>query len=182
MTVNAWAAKYGGQFAADHKHVTVRTIKMTRRTADHLQYSSKFDRSGAFLEKMRTEGQNVARAWLNNWPHVGGEFHLTCSRTGVRICRSPRHGPSSRQAPKVRGAHALAQQTRSRRRYLCCTGPSLAGRDYSRRGCPAAAGMRGRFAPVVPAISTPWGRFTGFTTVVQTMIDRSGSPEAHDGV
>jgi NTE family protein len=70
MTVNAWADEYGGKFADDHKHVTVRTIKMTRGTADHLQYSSKFDRSGAFLEEMRTEGQNVARAWLNNWPHV----------------------------------------------------------------------------------------------------------------
>jgi hypothetical protein len=37
MTVNGWNKKYEGQpFAADHKHVTVRTIKMTRATADNL--------------------------------------------------------------------------------------------------------------------------------------------------
>jgi len=49
---------------------TVRTIKMTKRTADNLMYSSKFNRSRAFMDQMRQEGRDVARAWLANWPNV----------------------------------------------------------------------------------------------------------------
>jgi NTE family protein len=52
------------------KKLTVRTIKMTKRTADNLMYSSKFNRSRAFLDQMRQEGRDVARAWLANWPNV----------------------------------------------------------------------------------------------------------------
>jgi NTE family protein len=48
----------------------VRTIKMTERTADNLMYSSKFNRSRAFMDQMRHEGRDVARAWLANWPRV----------------------------------------------------------------------------------------------------------------
>jgi NTE family protein len=47
---------------------TVRTIKMTKRRADNLMYSSKFNRSRAFMDEMRLEGRDVARAWLANWP------------------------------------------------------------------------------------------------------------------
>jgi hypothetical protein len=69
--VNAWNMKYEGQeFAMDHKHVTVRTIKMTRATANQLSYSSKFDRSRAFMDKMRREGRKVAREWLDRWKDV----------------------------------------------------------------------------------------------------------------
>jgi NTE family protein len=49
---------------------TVRTIKMTKSKADDLMYSSKFDRSRAFMDEMRQEGRDQARAWLANWPHV----------------------------------------------------------------------------------------------------------------
>ena len=68
MTVNAWNEVYKGEkFAKDHKHVTVRTIKMEKKTADHLAYSSKFNRSHDFMEKLRDEGQRVAQRWLGEW-------------------------------------------------------------------------------------------------------------------
>ena len=57
-------------FCRHPKNLTVRTIKMTKRTADNLMYSSKFNRSRAFLDQMRQEGRDVARAWLANWPNV----------------------------------------------------------------------------------------------------------------
>jgi NTE family protein len=72
LTVNEWRARYPGKFEKKHKHVTVRTIKMKEKTADELRYSSKFDRSRDFIERLRIEGQAVARDWLNRWPnHVG---------------------------------------------------------------------------------------------------------------
>jgi len=52
-----------------HENLIVRTIKMTKGTADNLTYSSKFNRSRAFMEQMRQEGRDVARAWLANWPN-----------------------------------------------------------------------------------------------------------------
>jgi NTE family protein len=68
MTVNAWTEDYKGQqFAIDHKPVTVRTIKMEKKTADGLSYSSKFDRSHAFMDELRKEGRKVARDWLDRW-------------------------------------------------------------------------------------------------------------------
>jgi NTE family protein len=71
MAVNAWAEDYKGQqFAKDHKHVTVRTIKMEKKTADSLSYSSKFDRSRAFMDELRKEGRKVTREWLDSW-HKG---------------------------------------------------------------------------------------------------------------
>jgi NTE family protein len=57
-----------------HRHLTVRTIKMTQGIADNLMYSSKFNRSRAFMDQMRQEGRNVARAWLANWPHGVGTY------------------------------------------------------------------------------------------------------------
>jgi NTE family protein len=71
LTVNAWIAKFGGGFAQKYKHVTVRTIKMTRETAAELRYSSKFDRSWDFMKRLRREGETVARDWLSRWPDVG---------------------------------------------------------------------------------------------------------------
>jgi NTE family protein len=68
MTVNAWTERYAGQpFAADHKPVTVRTIKMEKKTADSLSYSSKFNRSRDFMDRLRDEGSKVARGWLDRW-------------------------------------------------------------------------------------------------------------------
>ena len=67
MMMNRWNKKYGGQFANDHPLVTVRTIKMSKTTADSLRYSSKFDRSEAFMNQLRQEGERVARNWLNLW-------------------------------------------------------------------------------------------------------------------
>jgi NTE family protein len=49
----------------------VRTIKMTKNTADNLCYSSKFDRGRAFTDQMRQEGRAVAQDWLGHWPNVG---------------------------------------------------------------------------------------------------------------
>src|SRR2546430_14546319 len=45
LTINKWrddprySSRYG-EFAKDHKHVTVRTIKMEEKTADELRYPS----------------------------------------------------------------------------------------------------------------------------------------------
>jgi NTE family protein len=55
---------------AHHPNMTVRTIKMTQSTADNLMYSSKFNRSRAFMDQIRQEGRVVAQAWLANWPNV----------------------------------------------------------------------------------------------------------------
>jgi NTE family protein len=73
LTVNKWrddprySSRYG-EFAKDHKHVTLRTIKMEEKTADELRYSSKFNRSRVFLDQLRNEGRAVARDWLDRWP------------------------------------------------------------------------------------------------------------------
>jgi NTE family protein len=73
LTVNAWNKVYRGEkFARDHKHVTVRTIKMRQKTADELRYSSKFDRSRVFMDQLRIEGRTVARDWLDGWPNNVG--------------------------------------------------------------------------------------------------------------
>jgi NTE family protein len=70
VTVNDWIKKFGGGLAKEYKHVRVRTIKMTKETAEALRYSSKFDRSRGFMERLRREGETVARKWLQDWPDV----------------------------------------------------------------------------------------------------------------
>ncbi|HET7910856.1 MAG TPA: hypothetical protein VFL49_02400, partial [Pseudolabrys sp.] len=68
MSVNAWNNEYANEnFGKDHKNVTVRTIMMEKAIADDLSYSSKFDRSRAFMDRMCQEGHKVARAWLDRW-------------------------------------------------------------------------------------------------------------------
>jgi NTE family protein len=68
MTVNAWTERYRDQpFAAEHKPVIVRTIKMEKKMADSLSYSSKFNRSSAFMDGLRDHGSKVARGWLDQW-------------------------------------------------------------------------------------------------------------------
>src|SRR6266576_6738450 len=65
LTVNAWNKRYNDEkFAEDHKHVTVRTIKMEKTTADEMRYCSKFNRSHEFMDQLRREGKRVAKAWL----------------------------------------------------------------------------------------------------------------------
>jgi NTE family protein len=66
LKVNDWADTYP-DFAKNHKQVTVRTIKMKEKTADHLQYASKFNRSREFSEELCDEGCEVARKWLDDW-------------------------------------------------------------------------------------------------------------------
>src|SRR6266508_3222938 len=66
LKVNEWSKDYP-DFRKDHKQVTVRTIKMKQKTADDLQYASKFDRSREFSEKLRAEGCEVGRKWLDDW-------------------------------------------------------------------------------------------------------------------
>jgi NTE family protein len=70
MKVNEWIKKFGGSLAKEYKHVRVRTIKMTKETAEALRYSSKFDRSRGFMEQLRREGETVAQEWLQQWPNV----------------------------------------------------------------------------------------------------------------
>ena len=68
MTVNAWNKHYAGQqFALEHKDVTVRTIKMKKKTADDLSYSSKFNRSRDFMDDLRRQGREAARDFLDRW-------------------------------------------------------------------------------------------------------------------
>jgi hypothetical protein len=52
----------------DYKHVTVRTIKMTKETATKLRTSSKLDRSRNFIDALRAEGRQQALAFLSDWP------------------------------------------------------------------------------------------------------------------
>jgi NTE family protein len=66
LKVNDWAKTYP-DFGKTHKQVTVRTIKMKEKTADHLQYASKFNRSREFSEQLRDEGCEVAQKWLDDW-------------------------------------------------------------------------------------------------------------------
>ena len=71
LVVNDMIIRFGGRLAEEYKPVTVRTIKMKEETAARLQTSSKFDRSRDFIDKLRSEGSEVARDWLNQWPNVG---------------------------------------------------------------------------------------------------------------
>jgi NTE family protein len=68
LAVNEWRKTHGEKFEKEYKHVVVRTIKMKERTADELRYSSKFDRSAEFMDRLRQEGHAVARDWLARWP------------------------------------------------------------------------------------------------------------------
>jgi NTE family protein len=58
----------------DFKKVKLRTIKMTRETAAGLTYASKFDRSRDFVNRLRTEGYDVASQWLVDWPLRGTTY------------------------------------------------------------------------------------------------------------
>lgn len=69
LTVNEWCKTYKDEsFGKDHKPITIRTIKMRKETADALRYSSKFNRGRRFIDRLRVEGQAVAKEWLSQWP------------------------------------------------------------------------------------------------------------------
>ncbi len=74
LAVNEWRKSHGGKFADDYKHVTVRTIKMKKETADELGYPSKFNRSRKFMDQLRDEGRAIARDWLDRWPAGVGSY------------------------------------------------------------------------------------------------------------
>lgn len=69
LTVNELLARYP-ELGNEYKPVTIRTIKMTEETADQLRAWSKFDRSRSFIDRLRAEGSQVAKAWLGRWPDV----------------------------------------------------------------------------------------------------------------
>jgi NTE family protein len=71
LVVNEMITRFGGRLAEEYKPVTVRTIKMKQATAATLQTASKFDRSRNFIDGLRSEGREVARGWLSEWPNVG---------------------------------------------------------------------------------------------------------------
>jgi NTE family protein len=70
LQVNNWRKQLRkGDFAPfGQEDVIVRTIKMRKETVDELSFSSKFDRSPDFMRRLRKEGYEVARDWLNRWP------------------------------------------------------------------------------------------------------------------
>jgi NTE family protein len=81
LTLRDWLdGKLGKDLAADLKdhfeHVTLRTIKMTKKMAAGLQCASKYDRSQAFVARLRKEGRQVARAWLDQSSKKQDEYPL----------------------------------------------------------------------------------------------------------
>lgn len=76
LTVNRWLDKYanGNPLLARYKPIAVRTIKMTRETAWGLRHTTKFDRSPEHLARLRQEGQEIARQWLQGWRTQGSDF------------------------------------------------------------------------------------------------------------
>ena len=72
--VNNWIVKpeFAHMKLADKlKPITVRTIKMTEKTASELRKSSKMDRDSKHIIRLREEGISLAQAWLNKWPNCG---------------------------------------------------------------------------------------------------------------
>jgi NTE family protein len=69
LQVNDWMKRSKHPLWKDFKPVTIRTIKMTEKTADELRYSSKFNRSRDFTDKLRDEGTSQGRKWLDRWYH-----------------------------------------------------------------------------------------------------------------
>jgi NTE family protein len=87
LKVNEWSKDYP-DFRRDHKQVTVRTIKMKEKTADELQYASKFDRSRDFSEKLSDEGREVARDWLDDWrKNKVGKYPEDAAYRGIPITK-----------------------------------------------------------------------------------------------
>jgi hypothetical protein len=55
------------KFEKHKKPLKIRTIKMEKKTADELSYSSKFDRSRDRMAALSDEGYRVALRWVNDW-------------------------------------------------------------------------------------------------------------------
>jgi NTE family protein len=87
LKVNEWSKRYP-DFGRDYKQVTVRTIKMKEKTADDLQYASKFNRSREFTERLRDEGCEVGRNWLDAWrKNEVGEYPEDAAYRGIPITK-----------------------------------------------------------------------------------------------
>ncbi|MCP5364221.1 MAG: patatin-like phospholipase family protein [Hyphomicrobiales bacterium] len=71
--VNDWCATYG-DFAANHKRIVIRTIKMSRSVSDSLDLASKFDRAPEFIARLRKDGEQQAASWLARWPDAVGTW------------------------------------------------------------------------------------------------------------
>jgi NTE family protein len=70
MKVNEWISdpQYkDDKFVKGKKPVIIRTIKMEKKTADELSYSSKFDRSRDRMAALSDEGYRVALRWVSDW-------------------------------------------------------------------------------------------------------------------
>ena len=76
LTINRWVERFGTSHPplSNCKIVTVRTIKMTRKTAWGLKYTTKFYRDPAHLNALNAEGQAVAQAWLAGWRQRRNDF------------------------------------------------------------------------------------------------------------
>jgi NTE family protein len=87
LKVNKWSKDYP-DFGRDYKQVTVRTIKMKEKTADDLQYASKFNRSRDFSEQLCDEGREVGRNWLDAWrKNEVGEYPEDAAYRGIPITK-----------------------------------------------------------------------------------------------
>ena len=72
--VNGWIVRpefADMKLAEKLKPITIRTIKMTEKTASELRKSSKMDRDSKHIIRLREEGISVAQAWLKKWPNCG---------------------------------------------------------------------------------------------------------------
>lgn len=68
LHMNKWSEAVRSRFnMLLFRPVKVRTIKMKQATCAALRYSSKFDRSPGMIDRLRSEGHEVAREWLAKW-------------------------------------------------------------------------------------------------------------------
>jgi NTE family protein len=76
LTMNRWIGEHGDAHPpmCNCKIVKVRTIKMTRGTAQRLRVTSKLDRSRRHLTALCDEGKAVAQEWLRDWRTLGDQF------------------------------------------------------------------------------------------------------------
>ncbi len=65
--VNDWR-RHHADFAAATKHVTVREVTPAGALRGDLDLADKFDRSGPFVDRLKTDGEACAEAFLAAWP------------------------------------------------------------------------------------------------------------------
>jgi NTE family protein len=67
LQVNRWRMQSKDFAPFGRRDVIIRTIKMRKTTVDKLPCSSKFDRNPEFMHRLRTEGHQVGKEWLDQW-------------------------------------------------------------------------------------------------------------------